>query len=68
MPPPEREIVHAEHCHRPGLRVGQAADQPQQAAAADGQAQGGRQPRPGRPASASAIEVTTPRSSAVRRA
>ena len=46
MPPPEREIVHAEHCHHRDGRVGQAADQPQQAAAADGHAQGGRQPRP----------------------
>ena len=49
MPPPEREIVHAEHRHRRDRRVGQAADQPQQAAARDAHAQGGRQPRP-RPA------------------
>ena len=29
-PFPEGEVVHAEHRHRPGLRLGQRLDQPQQ--------------------------------------
>jgi len=43
----EREIIGSEHCHRPGLRVGQRHDQPQHAGAARRQVQPRRQPRPG---------------------
>ena len=43
----EREVIDAEHSHRPGLRVGQRHDQPQHARPARRQAQRGGQPRPG---------------------
>ena len=45
----EREIIHAQDLHGPGLGAGQGHDQPQQAGPSRGQVQQGGQPRSGPP-------------------